>query len=33
MFGRKNDKFLQKIYLLKNAKETCKPNNRDLNRH
>ena len=23
---------LSKIYFLKNAKETCKPNNRDLNR-
>ena len=23
---------LLKIYLLKNAKKTCKPNNRDLNR-
>ena len=23
---------LSKIYLLKNAKKTCKPNNRDLNR-
>ena len=24
---------LSKIYFLKNAKKTCKPNNRDLNRH
>ena len=23
---------LSKIYLLKNAKKTCRPNNRDLNR-
>ena len=23
---------LSKIYVLKNAKKTCKPNNRDLNR-
>ena len=24
---------LSKIFFLKNAKKTCKPNNRDLNRH
>ena len=24
--------YLSKIYFLKNAKKTCKPNNRDLNR-
>ena len=27
-----NDKLLQKIYCLKNANKTCKPNNCDLNR-
>ena len=27
-----NGKLLQKICFLKNAKKTCKPNNRDLNR-
>ena len=26
-----NGKLLQKIYFLKNAKKTSKPNNRDLN--
>ena len=32
IFGGMNGKLLQKIYFLKNAKKTCKPNNRDLNR-
>ena len=32
IFGGMNVKLLQKIYFLKNAKKTCKPNNRDLNR-
>ena len=27
-----NGKLLQKIYFLKNAKKTCEPSNRDLNR-
>ena len=27
-----NGKLLQKIYILENAKKTCKPNIRDLNR-
>ena len=31
VFGGINDKLLQKIYFLKKAQETCKPNNRDLN--
>ena len=31
IFGGMNGKLLQKIYLLKNAKKTCKPNNRDWN--
>ena len=29
IFGGMNDKLLQKIYFLKNAKETCKPKNCD----
>ena len=32
IFGEMNGKLLQKIYILKNAKKTGKPNNRDLNR-
>ena len=31
IFGEMNGKLLQKIYILKNAKKTGKPNNRDLN--
>ena len=30
--GGMNGKLLQKMYFLKNAKKTCKSNNRDLNR-
>ena len=32
ILGGMNGKLLQNIYFLKNTKETCKPNNRDLNR-
>ena len=32
IFREMNVKLLQKIYFLKNEKETCKPNKRDLNR-
>ena len=32
IFGGMNDKLLQKICFLRNAKKTCKPNNCDLNR-
>ena len=32
IYGGMNGKLLQKIYFLKNAKKTCKPNIRDLNR-
>ena len=30
IFRGMNSKLLQKIFFLKNAKEICKPNNRDL---
>ena len=32
IFRGMNGKSLPKIYFLKNAKETCEPNNCDLNR-
>ena len=31
IFGGMNEKLLQENYFLKNAKKTCKPNNRELN--
>ena len=32
IFGGMNGKLLEKIYFLKNTKETCKPKDRYLNR-
>ena len=33
IYGGMNGKLLQNIYFLKNAKETCKPNDHELKVH